>query len=525
MKNEKLSSGIYRRLLYLKKFINVRSTPQFFIFHFSFFILLSVGCTSEIPGVSSLSPEHGAKNVNPDTRLTITFETAPTLAGSGMIRVFDAATGRAVDSLDLSIPAGPPLDKPDMVRKQLAVYGTIPYDYDATTDATNANTVAGTPSGEAIRDTSRYQLNIIGRFTDGFRFHPVMIDGNTATIYLHNNVLEYGKRYRVTIDEEVFGMPVDGWHFRTKAAAPAPDRRKLTVAANGTGDFDTVQGAMDHIPDFSAEKWEVYIANGDYRELVYFRNKSNVTLLGESRENVVIHYPNNETFNPHPPNLRTNEVPGTFPSRRAAFAADNCYDLHFENLTIKTDLKGQAEGLLIMGGRNSLKNVHIVGSGDALQANGSVYLENCTIDGDGDTILGRGPGFYLNCTLTSNGPFMWIRNTEANHGNVFVNCTFKGKGERSVLARSPGNKGKFYPDAEAVLINCTLDNIPAVGWGEIFHDGGEFHNRFWEYNSTAPDGTPVDVSHRNPLSRQLDGTRDAQIIADYSNPEWVLAGF
>jgi len=45
-------------------------------------------------------------------------------------------------------------------------------------------------------------------------------------------------------------------------------------------------------------------------------------------------------FNPHPADIKTNEVRGTFPSRRAAFAADNCSDLTLRNLTIRTDGKG-----------------------------------------------------------------------------------------------------------------------------------------------------------------------------------------
>ena len=491
---------------------------------------LLAACTKANPDVVSLFPANGARDVNPDTHLVIKFKGKPSPGKSGMVRVFDAATDKLVDSLDLSIPAGPA--EPDMVRKEKAVYTTAPYVYE-TTDATNANTVPGTPSGEAVRDTSRYQLTIIGHFTDAFRFHPVMIKDSIVTIYLHNNMLEYGKEYYVTIDEGVLAAasaetgaaPFSikgkrGWRFSTKAAAPAAEVRKFTVSGDGSGDFNTVQGAMDHIPDFSTEKWEIFIKNGDYQELVYFRNKCNVSLTGESREGVLIHYPNNETFNPHPVNIKTNEVPGSFPSRRAAFAADNCYDLRFENLTIKTDLRGQAEGLLIMGARNYLKNVHIIGSGDALQANGSVYLEDCTIDGDGDTILGRGPGFYKNCTLSSGGPFMWIRNTDANHGNVFLNCTFTGKGAGSVIARAPGNKGKYYPYAEAVLIDCTLENIPASGWGDIYGDGRD--NRFWEYNSVSKDGSPVDISGRHPLSRQLDKVKDAQLIADYSNPEYVL---
>ena len=472
-----------------------------------------------------LFPANGAKNVNPDTHLLISFDEKPAIGAKGFIRIFDLQTGEAVDSLDLSIPAGP--TAPDRERQQNAIYTPLPYVYE-TTSFTNANTRPGTPSGIAEQDTGRYQLTIIGRFTDGFHFYPIIVKGNTAEIYPHHNLLEYGKTYTVEIDDGVIttqsgnfpGIGKRQWTFSTKAEPVDKNLRKLIVSNDGTGDFNTVQGAMDFIPDFSAEKWEVFIKNGDYEELVYFRNKSNVAITGESRDGVVVHYANCEVFNPHPVNLRTNEVPGTFPSRRAAFAADNCTDLRFENLTIMTTMYGQAEGLLLMGERNCLKNVKIVGSGDALQVNGSAYFEECVIDGAGDTLLGRGPSFFNNCTLTSGGPFMWIRNTDANHGNVFLNCTFLGKREGGTFARSPENKGKSYPYAEAVLINCRIHHIAPEGWGVIFGDG--LNNRFMEYNSRLLSGIPADVSQRNPKSRQLDKDRDAKIISDYSNPAFVL---
>ncbi|GAB6010853.1 pectinesterase family protein [Viscerimonas tarda] len=471
-----------------------------------------------------LSPANGKQDVNPDTHLVITFKDKPLLGNKGVIRIVDAATGKQADSLDLSIPAGP--SEPDPVRKSKAIYTPTPYTYESS-NYTNANTIPGTPSGAALPDTVVYQLTIIGHFTDGFHFHPVIIKDNTATIYPHNNLLEYGKQYYVTIDDGVITTPAGDFHgigahewtFATKSNAPDSRSRKLTVSSDGVGDFNTIQGCMDFIPDFSAEKWEVLIKNGDYEELVYFRNKSHVSIKGESREGVVVHYANNETFNPHPVNIKTNEWPGTFPSRRAAFAADNCNDLRFENLTIMTTLVGQAEGLLIMGERNYLKNVHIVGSGDALQVNGSAYLEGCRIDGSGDTVLGRGAAFFKNCTLSSRGPFMWVRNTNENHGNVFVNCTFLGKGEKTVIARAPSNN-KGYPYAEAVLINCRLDNIDPAGWGDVAGDGADLH--YWEYNSATLDGKPVNISERHPLSRQLTKKKDAAIIKNYSNPAFVL---
>lgn len=466
----------------------------------------------------TLFPANGAREVNPDTHLTITLDAAPTLGQSGWVRIFDAATGKQVDALDMSIPAGPTAS--DREGHAASVYTSTPYIYE-TTDHTNANTPPGTPSGEAKAGSTdaSYQLTIIGRFTDGFHFHPVIVRGLAATIYPHHNLLQYGKTYRVEVSVE--GLPaIRDWTFSTKAAAPEAAVRRLVVAGDGSGDFNTLQGAMDFIPDFSKEKWEVLIRNGRYEEIVYFRNKSNVTLIGQSRDGVVICYANNEVFNPHPKGLRTNELPGTFPSRRAAFAADNCTDLVFRDMTIQTTLRGQAEGLLVMGERNAFYNIRVIGSGDALQVNGSAYFVGCLIEGDGDTILGRGPAYFRDCTISSNSIFMWIRNTQANHGNVFNGCTFIGRGPNALFARAPLNGGAGYPYAEAVLLDCRLENVPDAGWGQIGGDGK--NNRFWEYNSRTWDGRPIDAAKRHPLSRQLDAVRDAATIANYRNPEWVL---
>jgi hypothetical protein len=120
---------------------------------------------------------------------------------------------------------------------------------------------------------------------------------------------------------------------------------------------------------------------------------------------------------------------------------------------------------------------------------------------------------------------MWIRNTSANHGNVFINCQFKTKGNReTVIARAPTNGGKNYPYCEAVLIDCMLAGIEPAGWGEIGGDASNVH--YWEYNSiNLNDGKPADISRRHPASRQLTMEKDAAIIANYRNPSFVLGGW
>jgi pectin methylesterase-like acyl-CoA thioesterase len=477
-----------------------------------------------------LFPVDKAQMVNPDVQLKLTFNSPPKPGASGKIRIYDAIDDRLVDTLDMSIPAGPTKAVDPAVRAK--GYIASPYPYARNYRPTNLDTKPGTPSGGAVPTPADYQLTIIGGFTDGFHFFPITVDGNTATIHPHHDLLEYGKTYYVQIDkkaldvpnEEFRGIAGESWTFSTKPKnkAPRAGAAELTVSSDGAGDFNTVQGAMDFVPDHSKKLITVNVRDGIYEEIVYFRNKDNVTLRGQSQEKTVVRYYNNEVFNPHPANIRTNEQPGTFPSRRAAVSIDNCNDLHIVNMTLQTMAFGQAEGLLITGDRNILSHVTVIGSGDALQANGRVYIVDSTIDGAGDTILGRGTIFCERCTLRSNGVFMWPRNPEGVHGNIFKDCRFIGKRDPTTIARSPANGPFNYPFAEVVLLNATLTNIGPEGWSDA-DKSGNIH--FWEYNSHNSDGSPADTTKRVPWSRQLDKVKDAKLIADYGRPEFVLSGW
>jgi pectin methylesterase-like acyl-CoA thioesterase len=488
-------------------------------------LLVAVSACNEQP-VSNVKmmPQDGAVDVCPDTHLTLTFAESPTLGDSGMIRIFDAESGVLVDSLDLSIPAGP--TKPRTYGPDCD-YTKIPYDYARTSVPTNRDTRPGTPSGTAEPTPPDYQLTIIGGFTDAFHFYPVIVHDSVATIYPHNNMLEYGHTYNVQVDASVFRFDslefkgIAHWKFSTKAAAPTGNR--VTVDASGKGDFCTVQGALDYVPDSTSEDYFIDIAAGDYEELVYARNKTHLHLKGAGMQWTRVHYANCEVFNPHPLTVKTNEVPGTFPSRRAAFMLDNCQDVTIEDMAIATDMRGQAEALLLNGEHIALRNVEIIGSGDAMQVNGSVYMEDCWLAGGGDTFLGRGPLFAYRCMLNNDGgPFTWVRNTKGHHGFVFVECTFNAVRGRPVdLGRCPDNHGKGYPYAEQVLINCKVTKTIPEGWSAI----GQKTACFMEYNTCdIVTGKPVDTSKRHRWSRQLT-KKDAKIIENYSTPAFVLKGW
>jgi pectinesterase len=478
-------------------------------------------------------PANHATRVSPDTHLVLTFSSSPTLGKSGQIRIYDEAGHNLVDTLDLSIPAGP-----DPSRRIAATPSTTVTVLDPSVPTSPTTTTPAVRTAPA--DLHNYQLTTIGGLAD-FHFYPVIIHGNVATIYPHNNVLRYHHRYMVQIDSGVFtlatgvfsGFTKDHpWRFTTKPAPPPANTTRVVVAADGSADFNTVQGAVDFVPDNPPARVTIFIKNGTYEEIVFFRNKSNLTFRGEDRDKVQVGYGNNSAFNP--------PMPG--PNRRCAFSAYDSTGIEFINFSLNNYFFGQAEGLLISGSKNIVSHMNIKGSGDALNLRGSVYLTDSTIIGDGDTILGVGPAFFRRCEIQSVGPFMWIRNTEANHGNVFVDCTFisidrpppwspspppspSGAPGRpsKVLARLPNNHGLNYPYAEAVLINCRLKGVSPEGWGPV--DDDTSHTRLWEFHSTDADGHPIDVTQRHPVSKQLAEPQDAQTIANYSDPAFVLGGW
>jgi pectinesterase len=477
------------------------------------------------PGVASprasaaprLFPANGAGNVNPDTHLVLTFATPPKPGASGKIQIFDAADNSLVDTLDLSIPASP-----------------VP---DGRPKSATGETKSPAPPKAAGPDSPEFQATQVGGAW--FHFFPIMAKGNAATIYPHNGVLKYGHAYVVKMDPQVMTTADDKpaglakiWTFKTKAAPPAAGTDRVVVSADGKGDFNTVQGAIDFAPATSAKPLTIFIKNGDYAEIVYLKGKSNLTLRGESRDGVVVHYPNNSAFN----------------RIRPAFTVTEARDIQLSTLTIKNDFIGQAEALLMRGDRNIIDRVTLNGSGDAFTTYGTIYMVDSSLSGDGDTILGYAALYCLRCTVYSVGPFTWTRTPKGSHGNVFVDSKLiyvdkplpwsitaadpAGRKTPGVLGRLPrngpaGSPLANFPYAEMVLIDTKVDGVPPEGWGAVEEQPAfDWSNlRLWEYNTRDLRGRPIDLSKRHPAMRTLSLPKDAETISDYRRPEFVLGGW
>ncbi|WP_229490247.1 pectinesterase family protein, partial [Pseudoduganella namucuonensis] len=121
-----------------------------------------------------------------------------------------------------------------------------------------------------------------------------------------------------------------------QCGAPLEDG-SLTVAADGSGDFSSVQGALN----FAMQKFDkatpvtITVKNGVYEELLYLRGKDNVTIRGESRDGAVIQYTNYDTLNPGSGGSQAPGTTVTASGGRSVLLVEAADMLKLDKLTIR----------------------------------------------------------------------------------------------------------------------------------------------------------------------------------------------
>ncbi len=393
------------------------------------------------PVATAFAPANNATGICTDTLLRLTFDKPVRLQKSGTIRIYNVASPAIpVDTIDL-------------------------------------NTLVDHPSSSTA---SNVQARVIGGET--FTNHPVTISGNVATIYPHSGVLTGNQTYYVLMDGGVFTDNVGNvfpginnsttWRFTTKPTGPA-NSTNLIVAADGSGDFCTVQGAVDFVPNGNTTPRLINIRNGFYYEIVNVNNRHNLTFRGENRTNTVLGYDNNSTM------YGTTHF-------RMAFKV-NANDIALDTLTItNTTPKGgsQAEALMVQTDRKRFVayNVTLASYQDTILMNTSgtqCYFQDSLIQGDVDFIWGGGNAFFTNCEIKSlfGGAITQARTAASSNGMSFVNCRLTRSGSPTcTLGRSIGN-----PDGNVAFINCRIDSH-ITGWTDA-------NVRYWEFGNSNLLGT------------------------------------
>ena len=253
-------------------------------------------------------------------------------------------------------------------------------------------------------------------------------------------------------------------------AASAPE---IVVAADGSGDYLTVQEAINAAPDYEhGHITTIFIKPGTYREMVTIpHNKFRLHIYGEDPMNTIISF---GKYAEQRWELNGEKV-GT--SGSATMYIHSSY-VTMENITVENTAGegkeiGQAVALFTDGDFLFFKNCRFIGNQDTLYTYGRYgkdggvkrnYYLNCYIEGTTDFIFGPSICYFENCTIHSKkNSYVTAASTfeGQKYGYVFRSCTLTAAEgiEKCYLGRPWGAYAK------TVFIECNLGrHILPEGW-------------------------------------------------------------
>lgn len=260
------------------------------------------------------------------------------------------------------------------------------------------------------------------------------------------------------------------------------EKYNFTVAQDGTGDYTTIQAAIDACKAFPDSRVTVFIKNGIYHEKVRIPScNTKLSLIGASRENTII------SFGDYFDKINRGRN-STFYTYTLLVEAD---DFYAENLTIENTAGpvGQAVALHVEGNRCSFVNCNILGNQDTLYASGEnsrQYFSGCIIEGTTDFIFGSATALFENCTINSKAD-SYITAASTNEGKafgfVFINC--KLTADEGITKVYLGRPWRDY--ARVVFIECDMGtHILPQGWSNWDNTSRDKTAYYAEFNNAGP---------------------------------------
>lgn len=258
----------------------------------------------------------------------------------------------------------------------------------------------------------------------------------------------------------------------------AKDEYNVIVAQDGSGEYRSIQEAINNAPSFPYKRVVIHIKNGNYFEKVMIPEwNTNMSLIGESQEKTIITYDDN--FNKI--GLGRNS---TFFTSVLLVEGNDCL---LSNLTVKntSGLVGQAIALSVVATRVVVSNCAILGNQDTLYVSGEgakQYFKNCYIEGTVDFIFGGATALFDHCTIHSKSDsYITAASTPSDQlfGLVFRNCNLTADvGLTKVFLGRP-----WRINAKTVFINCKMaGHISSEGWGNWSKSEANKKCYYAEYN-------------------------------------------
>lgn len=283
----------------------------------------------------------------------------------------------------------------------------------------------------------------------------------------------------------------------------------LTVARDGTGEFRTIDEAIEVCRAFMEYHKVIYVKKGIYKEkLIIPQWLTNIEILGEDRDNTVI------TYDDHA-NIKTTERPkgiGTF--RTYTVKVEGC-DITFKNITIENNSArlGQAVAIHTEGDRLMFINCRLLGHQDTVytgMAGTRLLFKDCYIEGTTDFIFGPSTAWFENCTIHSkSNSYITAASTPngCKYGYVFNNCRLTA--DAGITKVYLGRPWRDY--GYTLFMNCDLGaHIRPEGWHH-WQKEREKTARYMEYNNR---GEGAKTDKRVEWSRQLTKKEAAKITME-----------
>lgn len=291
------------------------------------------------------------------------------------------------------------------------------------------------------------------------------------------------------------------------------------VAADGTGDYTTIQSAIDACSKDGTRNF-VFIKNGTYNEQVTIPSGVVLSLLGEDRDKVVITH-----------KLSHND--GSDKSKTSTLYV-TAYDMYGENFTTENTVGrngGQAECMTNDGDRLTLRNVSMKANQDGVRFDNASrsYLVDCYIEGTVDYIYDSGIAYLDNCTIKQLYPGYIIAPGDS-YVTIDRNTSYERCGQKKIwgiginirdskLIYDEANVGKGASalgrpwgktTSSGMFIRCKMDkHIKDAGFDNMSEGNKKY---IGEYKSMDLDGNAIDVSKRIEWEFTEDPNHNAQYI-------------
>jgi len=276
----------------------------------------------------------------------------------------------------------------------------------------------------------------------------------------------------------------------------AQDKSEFTVSPDGSGDFTSLQAAIDACKAFPDQRVIIHLKNGIYREKVLIPScNTRLSIIGEDPETTII------TWDDHFTRINRGRN-STFYTWTLKVEAD---DFYMENVTVENSAGpvGQAVALHVEGDRCVFLNCRFLGNQDTLYTAGQStrqFFSRCYIEGTTDFIFGAATAFFEKCILHSKADsYITAASTPKDkpYGYVFLQCRLTAaEGVKRVYLGRP-----WRDYAQTVFLQCEMGaHITPEGWSNWGGTQRDLTAYCAEFGNTGPGAA---TSGRVPWSHQL----------------------